>query len=221
MVLPTMRVLVLGHSFIVRFKKILQEKIVYPEYDDTFGTHHIVKMVGFPGGTICTLKRRIGEYIGFRPRRVFLQCGGNDIRDPLTAVQIADRIINFANLLIWDYGVEDVFIGRLVRRGWSKRMKMGVSRYTEIQKDVNRILKSECDRSNGLWFWTGSGLSPANSDYLCRDQTHFNHVGYRRYFKSIRQALLKNSSNTAPAPRKRRGKRGGQKQRWRRGKKTQ
>lgn len=85
--MPT-RVLVLGHSFVARFKAFLRDNVSKFTFSLNLDPKQfMIQYFGRPGATVSSIRRNL-EIVGdFEPSIVILEIGSNDLCDSMTTAE--------------------------------------------------------------------------------------------------------------------------------------
>jgi hypothetical protein len=122
------------------------------------------------------------------PNIVHLQIGGNDLSDKnTTTLSVANKIFSFAHFLHYGLHINIVVIGELL---WRDPMRVH-SEYNKKVTDTNSALYNmiQTDGIPQIIFWGHHGFWKDFS-HICHDGVHLNDVGTKKYFRSIRNAVL-------------------------------
>ena len=140
----TRRVLVFGHSFVRRL-----EEFVITNQDRGWSNLSLdfrdieTNFVGIVGSTVrpgpksMQNTRNMNVISSYNPDVIFLQVGGNDIKNRnVDPMKLARDIFMYAKFIIECYDVKHVIISQLFRR-YSRRNPIN---YNELVYDVNKQL---------------------------------------------------------------------------------
>lgn len=180
----TMTLAIIGHSFIRR----LQDH--YLLNFDQIDLH----VAGLGGATVRDLadSDELLQLLLYRPTRVFIQIGGNDITKSTSAEQVFHRIRNFVTALVTDHGVHEVVIGSLFPR--YKPRFIEFKDYEIKRTEINKMLKEEYETSSNITFWKLRGLvNPPRNAFV--DGVHLTEHYEQVYAKQIKLALFCKSFN--------------------------
>ena len=126
-----------------------------------------------------------------RPHILYIQLGSNDLCSvAATPTRVSEYLASLANLAL-QAGVERVIIGQTI-----KRKKHGIP-YSTPQYNLNVALLNRINarkfRSHPrISFWKHVGFERPVNAIMARDGVHLNKVGQRKYFRSVRGAVLVN-----------------------------
>lgn len=131
------------------------------------------------------------EFLNFQnpPAVCFIQLGGNDLCHAKPG-KVTTDILSYALYLKDCVDIRNVVIGQLLRRQpWASRASYNVD-----VVNVNRQLKSEVEKRQGIHFWTHRGFW-TDLTYLGRDVVHIDAASrhMKKYLHSIRIAVLHHS----------------------------
>ncbi|CAC5405857.1 unnamed protein product [Mytilus coruscus] len=191
----TTRVLILGHSFIKRlFMKIIHtwdSKLVQNLNVREAGVR--TRFLGFPGGNISRLLKdehhRIRrEILKYPPDIVVLQIGGNDLDCEKFNLHVyISNVVSFINILQGTYGEKKVVVCEIFGR-LSLRIPTHVYHYGKQFIDQYFYLQFENHPTVNFWFHRSRLV--AQDKLFLSDGVHLNVEGTRRFFRSLRGAVL-------------------------------
>ena len=183
-------VVLLGHSFVRRLRDFMDSsdqhcnlRLNETLFDITFRAQG--------GLTIPRLIHERKDLYNFThacPNIVHLQIGGNDLSDKnTTTLSVANEIFSFAHFLHYGLHINIVVIGELL---WRDPMRVH-SEYNKNVTDTNSALYNmiQTDGIPNIIFWRHHGFWKDFS-HICHDGVHLNDVGMKKYFRSIRNAVL-------------------------------
>ncbi|CAG2213580.1 unnamed protein product [Mytilus edulis] len=188
-------VLILGHSFIHRLSykitntwdRILVQNLNLREAG--VRTHFL----GFGGGNIDTLlKDKKGsirdECLEFPPDIVVLQIGGNDLDNkPFDMHVYVRKVVSFINILQQTYGVKKVVVCEIFGR---RMLALPTRVYHYGKQYIDQYLYLEFKDNPTVNFWFHGSRLVAQDKLFIWDGTHLNLEGTRRFFRSLRGAVL-------------------------------
>lgn len=194
-------VLVLGHSFIRRFHRLVNNpcEVDFPVNLDL--SECLVKYYGFGGMLIDDLfaERVVGAVKLHRPNVVILQIGGNDLSAQSSqAITLARRLVDFAIVLRDTYNVQAVIINEPFWRykSWSCRSPGRQGLFDPLVYDCRRIQfidylvhVVEHEPNIRLWYHTRFVLSVPSVCFL-PDGVHLTKSGNRRFYRMLRAAAV-------------------------------
>lgn len=182
------------HSLIHSIQICLLQLLVIVLFDDSKIINYWISKVstctGLGGATVEKLAAsdELLQLMLYRPTRIFVQIGGNDINGKTTAESVFKEIKNFVQeILLKDYGASEVIIGSLF-----PRYKPRGSTYTEYElkrKKINQLLQEEFQSSSTVFFWKLRGLVDPPSESM-PDCVHLCPSLERRYARQIKLALF-------------------------------
>lgn len=179
-------VMVFGHSYIRRLKEFC---LAEGKSNMGFRTDEVeVEMVGFGGMKFPKTWDGVSIARQYEPDVMIVQVGGNDLGSPNSSPQaLVTEIIEFGSLLV-SSGVKTVRICQLLPR---LRCRAG---YNDDVETTNNMLEEQLNKSGmtpGVRFWYhNKGLNSRNPLLYLPDGVHLNPKGYRRYFASVRGAVI-------------------------------
>ena len=184
------RVSLLGHSFIKRFRNFMHLRndvgnlnLSYTNYKIDIRTKGGLTVRDLAG---CPDFATFSEPI---PCICFLQIGGNDAMIDKPEI-VAHNIFSFASYLHVGVGIRHVIIGQLLRRQpWASS-----PRYNRDIVRINQLVSEEARQTEGVHFWHHRGFW-TDLDFLGSDGVHLRctkrcSAPMRRYLRSIRSAIL-------------------------------
>ncbi|KAK3098712.1 hypothetical protein FSP39_022328 [Pinctada imbricata] len=182
---------IVGHSFVARLEDSLQGskiRTIFP-YGKDLGLDADVKYFGLRGATTKTYlnSREMVSCELFRPTRVFVQVGGNDISKNSTVISVCEGIRDIVEHLLRIDSVNAVIIGSIFPR----RKPRGVSEdyyYNEARKINNFLERHYADHSR-VYFWKLRGLQLPKKNIFINDGVHLNDDATATYARQIRMAL--------------------------------
>ena len=185
---------ILGHSYISRLHKDVQNGI----FPNNFGLREFkVAFVSRPGATVSTLNQILHQVTQLHPRVVVLQIGGNDFSGDRRQdhLDVASGIVRLARRLRAFHSVEAVYVGKLFYRNLHTKYlptSNHVDRYNSKVDDVNTFLDSVAKtlKSRQISIHNHKGRQQLRHDILQRDGTHLNNLGAKKFYRSIRGALI-------------------------------
>ena len=183
-----LHVTLLGHSFIRRLNRFMNSCDRF-ENLRLLKCNFLINCRAQGGLTVARLAQQ-KQLCTFscHPHIIFIQIGGNDAANRRTnASQVAQDMFAFAMYLHYGLNVNHVIIGQLLCRS----ELVTYAGYNDKVVQVNTLLQEKIKEHNekAISFWHHRGFWD-NLNYLCFDGVHLNHFGMRKYFKSIRSAVL-------------------------------
>ena len=183
------KVVLLGHSFIKRLDRFMRENA--EDANLRLHTDKFEVIIRARGGLrVPLLACALSRELDFEASNglVFLQIGGNDIKNNCNISSIISAITSVAEYLIHTKDVRRVIIGQLFRRRPTVVGPMYNSHVININKGIEVWRKqSDCPIS----FWKHRGFWDPDMNYLANDGVHLNKNKYmRKYLQSIKSAVL-------------------------------
>ena len=120
------------------------------------------------------------------PDLLFIQLGENDIGYVLPDLIVRD-LLSFADYALTGIGVKRVVVGQLLRRDPNK---FG-HQFNVYVGYINDQLKQTCSTKQNIEYWPHHGFW-ANFDHLKYDGVHINDSHQKKFWRSIRNAVLCN-----------------------------
>ena len=184
-------VYVLGHSFIRRLHRYVLSESGHRSF--RLNDFDII-MKGFSGANISRLRQytATGRQIGLTGSSVILQIGVSDLNSPyVQPVALAREIITFARELVNERGVASITICQLLHRRQSLLSRHILRlNYNILVDEVNRELSFLCTFFPKMTFLEHKRMKDNWEDLLDADGTHLNRDGIKKYFRSIRGAIM-------------------------------
>lgn len=181
-------VLVLGHSFISRLSRYVNE---LPSRSNLGLQYDSVRFTGLPGGSINRIVREFSRsYRESHFDLVCLQCGGNDLSSPSADPEsVVRELCAFVDWLLDIGGVRKVAVCKLFFRASTRTRKgdVSVEVYNDRVSQVNSLLAERlCMPRAILWdhrrsIWNVFPLLHTDGVHL-RDQ--------KPYFRSIKSCVI-------------------------------
>lgn len=197
-------VLVLGHSFVRRLRDNVWNND-HPKIVPNLGLGNKginVRYLGIGGGNIYTLlddeENQVASALSeFPVKTVILQVGGNDICMPdFDERKFKASVRHFIFWLQEIYHVEKVIIGAIFPR-FKPKYKIG-ERFIPMDPDLYDRIRQQINLDFYLEFYHHPSISYWRHDYglmsniklFLGDGTHLNLRGTKKFFKSLRGALM-------------------------------
>lgn len=177
------RVLVLGDSFIRRLREFV---LGTPQnFSVNFHLTHcaVIKWHGVGGCTITkTIQYNLHVIESFNPDIVTIQLGSNDLTSE-TALRVGSAIDDFVRLLHDVYNVQVIYVCQTI-------MRQHQSAFNRKAKLLTKYLKVVLEPIPYAHFWGHRGfLRPSDNIYV-RDGVHLNLKGQKKFYRSLRGAIL-------------------------------
>ena len=175
-----MSLAIIGHSFV---RRIADHELLAFKHEDLH--------VGLGGATVKTLAEsyELIQLMLCRPKRIFIQIGGNDIKKDTTSDQIFKDITEFVDHLK-ECGVTQIIVGSLFPRFQPRRMTY--HQYESQRKEINLKLSGKYAKSTVITFWKRRGLvNPPRSAFT--DGVHLTKKFEHIYARQIKLALFCNT----------------------------
>ena len=190
----TVRVSLVGHSFIRRLRDAIRHKADLAFLDD-FGLQNVrLDFVCKGGWKILDIQDNLPSIITQSPNIVLLQCGTNDLcslSDPHT---VADTILGTAKMIRDASHAHTVVVCQILHRNKvDTRYLTSVEELTKFNNNVdkaNAFLKAVSAGYEGIKFWKHKGLCKKCDIFLCPDGVHLSAKGQFKYYKSLRGAVV-------------------------------
>ena len=201
----TAQAMIIGHSYI---RRLMQAMPGYPgpgmsnydrdqlDLERNFGLAELlISYYGMPSATIDSLRRKIHDILRERPAIIAMQLGGNDFSgdDVADHTEVANKLIQLAKDLRQGHA-EVVVIGKLFYRKTSSHLPTDaqVVRYNDKVKITNDELQANAKTllEDKILVWNHKGCELMRDEIIGPDGTHLNQLGMKKFYKSIRGALI-------------------------------
>ncbi|CAC5358514.1 unnamed protein product [Mytilus coruscus] len=191
------RVLVLGHSFIKRLYKDILNRWK-PNLVQHLNLRHAgvqVRFLGFPGGNIDRLledeqNRLRQEMIRFPPDIVVLQIGGNDLDSKKIDMSVyMEKVSRFIGILQTTYLVKKVVVCEIFPRLFLRAKTCPIV-YHHGKYLIDQYFYLSLADQPSVSFWHHKSRLTAQEKLFMSDGVHLNVEGTRRFFKSLRGAVM-------------------------------
>ena len=187
------RVLIIGHSFVRR----LQEALHSPNNPDLAPDMKLsqcdVFLFGIGGLKISSAPAFLGRVKTVledkRPDICILQIGENDLcSHTVRPLSLASTIDDVACSLLSDFQVSVVYVSQLFTRPSPRSITL--DEYLTRRDDTNHYLEVMLASHSRVFYWTHKRMFHSPLLIFARDGVHLNPVGTRKFFKSLRQAII-------------------------------
>jgi lysophospholipase L1-like esterase len=154
-----------------------------------------VVVKGRPGMSMAQLKFRytLDLVSCNRPRLVLIDIGTNDIDAMRKSPQeLAHQLYHFGIRLVERFGVKHVVFLEVMLRGPGRFSPKNPQFTTHVQvfnSCLRSLVQSQSGESRHLHCWVHSTMRTNVQQYLC-DGVHLNHVGMKKYYYSVRRAVV-------------------------------
>lgn len=188
--MPT-RVLVLGHSFIARFKSFLRDNVSKFTFSLNLDPKQfMIQYFGRAGATVFRIRRNL-EIVGdFEPSMVILEICSNDLCNSMTsAEEVAGSIYALAEHIGKSFKAQTVIIMQILHRlppSRPVRYSVDIEWFNNKVNLTNTFLKYLVEDNPNIKYWKHKGLFNAEklrfameSDSVRLNQT----IGFPNFFK--------------------------------------
>lgn len=185
-----MRALLLGSSHVTHLKRYIFNNNVDLQVHNA---QIQIKMIGVNGGMVSTMYRYLIEVYEYKPDVVILQIGSNDLGNAnITVDNVALSIkILVDNLFNLCPSIKKVIIGLVFQRQKVlKKRGLSLLQYNTRVYLLNNKLSLFNVHNPKIIFWKHRGLQFPSIVVVDRHGVHLNNEGNRRFFKSLRGALI-------------------------------
>ena len=179
-------ILLVGHSFLRRLVGYLQDQRI-----DNFNLYHAsykVEVLSSGGLTMPKLWAKIPDILVHSPELVYAEISSNDIAGGREPLSLADDVFNFANCLL-AHGVRTVVLGQVFFRDSDNSRYATIADFNERVVVYNTRMVDLCASSDAIMFWRHRGIWQSWRRHLL-DGVQFTREGNRKFFNSIRGALI-------------------------------
>lgn len=186
--MEAVNVALIGHSFIKRLHRFTKSCYLYDNLrldKDNYALHYRYK-----GGLTVNKLAQDPDLCSFDSiiDIAFIQIGGNDAcQESMSVENIVINILSYASFLHFGVGIKKIIIGQLLFR----EVFATFHDYNKKIAQINVLLADKIKNENlhFVLFWHHHGFWQDNN-VLCFDGVHLNHFGMRKYFRSVRAAIL-------------------------------
>ncbi|MEW8544671.1 MAG: SGNH/GDSL hydrolase family protein [Candidatus Thiodiazotropha sp.] len=189
-------VLIFGHSFI---KRIERKTRTNPDtFKSDFGLKQCnVTLIGH-GGLNFGLRdpRKERQFYNivdniFRCNAfdiVVCQLGGNDISYGTSPDALKDAVISLAKYVRTNYNVKVFYVCSIFTRPNPRTIP--AEYYEAFRAQANALIKEHSETSDTIVFWPHKRLFHSPQYIFGEDGTHLNDYGNKKFYKSLRQAII-------------------------------
>ena len=183
------RVAVIGHSYVSRLEQEIENGKLGINRNLNLPPNYHVRFFGLRGATTSSLlnSSKLQDCRDYKPTKIFLQIGGNDINQHDRSVDVIQGIRNVIVSLQAFGNVRQIIVGSLFQR--RKARGMSADHYNLQVDIINSSLKKLYDSSRKVHFWTICGLVKPAWDIWTADGVHLNEVATKQYSRQIRMAV--------------------------------
>ena len=200
----TLRILLLGHSFVWRLAQFAAEATI-PCISSDF---HLmgpssVQFYGIGGRTLTKLRQfDLSLVAQFKPTILLLEIGSNDLINPrLEATDLATNIFRLAQQLHFSYRVSHIIVSQILPgRSPPQIFPPYNTKVNQLNRSLHHLFKATLFAT----FWLHPRILHSCRRILLRDGIHLNfagnHILYHSYQKAIMYCLSRHNS-IIPNPR--------------------
>ena len=186
-------VLIFGHSFIKRLARDVNDQLCSDLLENFGLSQCIVTLLGLGKLAIHNERARFYSRIDSVFRRnsydiVVCQLGGNDISPQLEPLVLAKDLVDFGAYLIGSWNVKVVYICNLFTR-LSPR-DISPDNYEIRRSEVNNHLLHLLECNSQVKLWKHKRIFDSPLQIFDQDGVHMNAVGQKKFYKSLRQAII-------------------------------
>ncbi len=178
-------VLLVGHSFVKRLAQYARDRGC-PNMALDPAQYHL-SYLSKGGMKLSHLLAQVEDIRHRRPDVIFLEIGTNDLASGTDPQTLALEVRRFSVYLLNQLHVRAVCVSQITFRkaGTPKTPDNFNSQVTKYNSALFNLAKEV----KGLWFWRHRSLWSRWEDCLS-DGVHFNDLGNRRYYNSVRGAIV-------------------------------
>lgn len=187
-----MNTLIFGHSFIHRLKSYLHNP-PQGHNPSLFDAHTNITCIGKGGSYLsgakynCLMHNVHLHVSTTNTHTVIISLGTNDLDSGVSPIQVAHSIYALAQSILATYNIRYVFVDQIINRdtvlfpGFQLRAK-----------EANDALQQLIEKGNNpsIRFWHHLNFQNPKQNLLCEDGVHLNKVGIKKYWRSLRGAIL-------------------------------
>ena len=183
------RIMVLGHSFVWRLEKFLNETALpcLPSHLIN-STNTTLRFNGIGGQTVPQLRRvAVSEIRRCQPHLLIIEIGSNDLCNPhVTPDQLAQDIFNFIQTCYYHHKVPFTIVNQVLKRN---HLPPALPSYNERVFRLNTLLHNKFQNIEFAVFWYHHSLTRAKTPILALDGIHLNHIGNHLLAHSYQNAI--------------------------------
>ena len=182
---PPTNILVFGHSYVRRLHETLTTRFGPYHNLDLYFNYADVTMYGVGGMTTpLALSDHLQVVEELRPRIVFVQLGSNDLNINIPIRQIAANLLEICRRMV-NLGVRRIVLGQVL-----PRVSGGRSFNRRVIRLNIEIAQAFYHVHLPCFLWRHRGVWHSRFNLMLPDGVHFNNLGNRRFFRSVRGAVL-------------------------------
>ena len=188
-----MSILVVGHSFVRLLVGYLDDQHI-----ENFNPCDASYKVDFLASRVLTmpnLRANFSDILVKSPDVVYAEICSNDIARGRDPIFLADDVFQFANCLL-AHGVKTVVLGQVFFRDSANSRYATIADFNDRAVAYNGRMVDLCAASDAIIFWRHRGIWQNWRSYLL-DGVHFTCDAHRKFFNSIRGALISACKLTA------------------------
>ena len=183
--------MLLGHSFVRRLDKYMQEQGKPNLSLDRAGLE--LRLKGWSGMTMANFPKALKQVSTHRPELVILDIGTNDIDAQRMSLEVlVDQLFKFGTLMVSNYGVKRVVFLEVLPRGRGRHAAKNPQFTAQVQQfnaDLMALVTSQQGVYRRLHCWNHRRMRTNVHRYL-RDGVHLNDQGMKKYFHSVKGAVV-------------------------------
>ncbi len=178
-------ILMLGHSFVHRLARFARDRGCPNMTLDP--SLYSIAYLSEGGMRMSGLVNQVAAIRRNRPQVVFMEIGTNDLASGVSPDSLAQEVKRFAVYLLQHENVKRVIVSQVTFRAeGSPRTPKDFNRtVTAYNATIHKLLKNV----DGVKFWRHRNMW-AHWQQLLSDGVHFNDTGNRRYYNSVRGAII-------------------------------
>ena len=188
-----MSILVVGHSFVRRLVGYLDDQHI--ENFNLCDASYKVDFLASRVSTMPNLWANFSDILVKSPDVVYAEICSNDIARGRDPISLADDVFQFANCLL-AHGVKTVVLSQVFFRDSANSRYATIADFNDRVVAYNGRMLDLCAGSDAIICWRHRGIWQNWRSYLL-DGVHFTRDAHRKFFNSIRGALISACKLTA------------------------
>ena len=195
--MPSCKITIVGTSFVRRLRDDITHRGNDLEFEHGFGLSQAHISYGCGGGwTLQSVRDHVPEIVSSKPDYVILKAGSNDLASVslLNSIKVADDLLELSKFICSESGAKGIIVCQITKRKAGKymRSRADVDAFNRKVDLANNFLCQVIDSDTPhVTFWRQfRGSSPYVEHLLLADGTHYNHAGQRKFYKSLRGAII-------------------------------
>lgn len=188
-----MNTLILGHSFVNRLNAYLHNPS-QAQQPPLFNTHnHNLTCIGKGGSYLSGAKynclmHNVHLHLSTSvTHTIIISLGTNDLDRGVSPAKVAQSLYALALSLQVTYNIRYVFVEQIINRD-----TVQYPAFQSRAETANTLLQELITKGNNpaIRFWRHFNFCNPKQRLLCEDGVHLNAVGMKKYWRSLRGAIL-------------------------------